>query len=93
MNYRIAWTTQFKKDYKLALRRHKDITLLDQIIMTLAKGESLPVKNRDHELSGFWAGYRECHIQPDWLMIYQYKDDVLVLTLSRTGTHRDLFGL
>lgn len=92
MNYRIAWTTQFKKDYKLAMRRHKDIDLLDRIVKLLARGEALPAKNRDHELTGFWSGYRECHIQPDWLLIYQYKDDVLVLTLSRTGSHSDLLG-
>ncbi len=87
----IVWTTQFKKDYKLAIKRHMRIDLLDDIIRTLAKGESLPEKNRDHSLSGNLIGYRECHIQPDWLLMYKIDDDVLVLTLARTGTHSDLF--
>lgn len=88
----IVWTTQFKKDYKLAMKRHLDIDLLDDIIRALSRGETLPEKNKDHELSGDWAGHRECHIQPDWLLVYRINDDVLVLTLARTGTHSDLFG-
>lgn len=88
----IVWTAQFKKDYKLAMKRHLDIELLDDIIRALSRGETLPQKNKDHSLSGEWAGHRECHIQPDWLLIYRIDDDVLVLTLSRTGTHSDLFG-
>ena len=75
----IVWTNQFKKDYKLAMKRHLDIDLLDNIIRKLASNEELPEKNKDH-----WIGHRECHIQLDWLL--------LVLTLSRTGTHSDLFG-
>lgn len=88
----IVWTTQFKKDYKLAMKRHLDIELLDNIIRALSKGEQLPEKNKDHSLSGDWAGHRECHILPNWLLIYRIEDDVLVLTLARTGTHSDLFG-
>lgn len=88
----IVWTTQFKKDYKLALKRHLNIDLLDDIIRTLSQGKTLPEKNKDHALSGNWAGHRECHIQPDWLLVYHIDDDVLVLTLTRTGTHSDLFG-
>ncbi|MCI5773762.1 MAG: type II toxin-antitoxin system YafQ family toxin [Erysipelotrichaceae bacterium] len=87
----IVWTTKFKKDYKVAMKRHLNIKLLDDIIRALAQGETLPEKNHDHELSGDWAGHRECHIQPDWLLIYRIEDDVLVLTLARTGTHSDLF--
>ncbi len=87
----IIWTTQFKKDYKLMMKRHKNIDLLDNIIRTLAHGDSLPPQYHDHALSGNWAGFRECHIQPDWLLIYQVDDNVLILTLSRTGTHSDLF--
>lgn len=87
----IVWTARFKKDYKLAIKRHMDIELLDDIIRALSHGEKLPEKNKDHELSGDWAGYRECHIQPDWLLIYLTDDDLLVLTLTRTGTHSDLF--
>ncbi len=88
----IVWTTRFKKDYKLAIKRHLDIELLDNIIRALSRGETLPEKNKDHELTGDWTGHRECHIQPDWLLVYRIEDDVLVLTLARTGTHSDLFG-
>ena len=59
---------------------------------TLSRGEPLPEKNKDHTLSGNWSGYRECHIQPDWLLVYCIENDILILTLSRTGTHSDLFG-
>lgn len=92
MKREIVWTGQFKKDYKLAMKRHLDIELLDDIIRKLANGQKLPEKNMDHELSGSWAGHRECHILSDWLLIYRIDGDVLVLTLSRTGTHSDLFG-
>lgn len=92
MNRDIVWTTQFKKDYKLALKRRLNIDLLDDVIRALSRGETLPEKNKDHALSGNWAGHRECHIQPDWLLVYRIEDDVLVLTLTRTGTHSDLFG-
>ena len=92
MNHDIVWTTQFKKDYKLALRRHLNIALLDDIIRMLARGEPLPEKHRDHALTGSWAGHRECHILPDWLLIYRIDGGVLVLTLARTGSHSDLFG-
>lgn len=88
----IVWTNRFKKDYKLAMKRHLDIDLLDNIIRKLASNEELPEKNKDHALTGNWIGHRECHIQPDWLLIYQIENDLLVLTLTRTGTHSDLFG-
>ncbi|MGI6055804.1 MAG: type II toxin-antitoxin system YafQ family toxin [Bilifractor sp.] len=85
-------TTVFKKDYKLAIKRGLPIELLETVIETLAMGNALPPENRDHGLTGSWRGHRECHIQPDWLLIYRIEGDVLVLTLSRTGTHSDLFG-
>lgn len=88
----ILWTNQFKKDYKSAMKRHLEIGLLDHIIRLLANGESLPEKNKDHALTGNWVGYRECHIQPDWLLIYRIENNLLVLTLSRTGSHSDFFG-
>lgn len=91
--YEIKNTTQFKKDYKPAKRRGLDINLLKGIITKLANGEVLAPKHKDHPLSADWVGHRECHIQPDWLLVYRYDNDVLVLTLSRTGTHSDLFGL
>lgn len=88
----IVWTNQFKKDYKLAIKRHLNIDLLDDIVRKLAACEPLPAKNKDHPLTGDWIGHRECHIQPDWLLVYRIENDLLVLTLSRTGTHSDLFG-
>ncbi len=90
--YTVKPTSQFKKDYKLAMKRGLDISLLEDIIAKLALGESLPDKNRDHALSGNWNGYRECHILPDWLLIYKLEDNVLILTLARTGTHSNLFN-
>ena len=90
--YNVKTTTQFKKAYKLAVNRGLKISLLKDVIATLAMGETLPDKNRDHALTGNWIGHRECHILPDWLLIYRIEDDVLVLTLARTGTHSDLFG-
>lgn len=92
MSREIVWTTQFKKDYKLAMKRNMNMDLIDDIIRKLAAGEELEEKNKDHQLTGNWVGHRECHILPDWLLIYRVDDDVLVLTLSRTGTHSDLFG-
>lgn len=89
--YEVRYTTQFKKDYKLAQKRHLPMELLKAVIEKLANGEELPPKNRDHGLTGNWVGFRECHIQPDWLLIYRIEDDVLVLTLASTGTHSDLF--
>ncbi len=85
-------TTQFKRDFKQAIKRGLKIQLLEDVIAILAMGEELPERNRDHALTGDWVGHRECHIQPDWLLIYRIEEDVLVLTLSRTGTHSDLFG-
>lgn len=88
----VVTTTTFKKDYKLAIKRGLNIKLLEDIVAALAMGEPLPEKNMDHPLTGNWSGHRECHIQPDWLLIYRIDGDVLILTLARTGTHSDLFG-
>jgi len=90
--YTVKYTSRFKKDYKLAQRRHLNIQLLKDIISKLAMGEPLPRKNKDHALSGDWFGHRECHICPDWLLIYRIDGNSLVLTLTCTGTHSDLFG-
>ena len=90
--YIVKPTTQFKKDYKLAVKRGLKIDLLKDIIAALAMGEKLSEKNKDHALTGNWVGHRECHILPYWLLIYRIEDDVLVLTLARTGSHSDLFG-
>ena len=90
--YTVKFTNQFKKDYKLAKKRGKRMDLINEAINILADGEALPEKYRDHSLSGNWTGHRECHIQPDWLMVYYFEDDILVLTLARMGTHSDLFS-
>lgn len=90
--YTVKPTTQFKKDFKLVMKRGLKIELLEEVIATLAMGETLPEKHKDHALTGNWIGHRECHILPDWLLVYRVEDGVLVLTLSRTGTHSDLFG-
>ena len=90
--YIVKPTTQFKKDFKLAMKRSMKIELLEEVIAMLATGETLPDKHKDHALTGNWVGHRECHILPDWLLIYRIEDEVLVLTLARTGTHSDLFG-
>ena len=74
------------------MKRGLKINLLENVVAALASGEILPEKYKDHALTGNWAGHRECHIQPDWLLIYRIEDDVLVLSLTRTGTHNDLFG-
>ena len=76
--YTVKYTTCFKKDYKRAIKRGLKIELLEQVVTLLAMGEQLPDKNRDHDLSGDWAGHRECHILPDWLLVYRIEDDVLV---------------
>ena len=88
--YEIAITTQFKKDYKLIKKRGLRLEALVEVVTLLANGQALPEKNRDHALTGNWNGHRECHVAPDWLLIYKVENDMLVLTLTRTGTHNDL---
>lgn len=90
--FTVKFTSAFKKDYKRAIKQGRDINRLDEVITLLASGQPLPEKFRDHKLSGNWADYRECHIQPDWLLIYHIKGSTLVLTLARTGSHCDLFS-
>ncbi len=87
----IVLSSRFKKDLKTASKRGYNLNLLNEIVNMLASKQELPVKNRDHELSGDYSGFRECHIAPDWLLIYRVEDDDLVLYLMRTGTHSDLF--
>lgn len=89
--YNVKPTTRFQKDLKRVAKRGYDISLLTQIVKKLANGEPLPEKNKDHPLSGDYAGCRECHITPDWLLVYEIGDDALILYLTRTGTHSDLF--
>ena len=89
--YSVRPTTKFQKDLKRIAKRGYDISLLTEVIKKLANGERLPEKNKDHALSGDYSGYRECHITPDWLLIYEIDHDELILYLTRTGTHSDLF--
>ena len=89
--YRIAQTNRFKKDLKTVIKRGYNIDLLGSVVDTLARGEVLPEKYKDHSLLGDYKGCRECHITPDWLLIYEIADDELILYLTRTGTHSDLF--
>ena len=91
MKYQIEMSTRFKKDYKLAQKRGYNMSLLKEVIEILASGEHLPEKYLDHPLSGDYRGSRECHIEPDWLLIYRIEKELLVLGLTRTGTHSDLF--
>ncbi|MCM1102877.1 MAG: type II toxin-antitoxin system YafQ family toxin [Clostridium sp.] len=91
MSYTIRPTTRFQKDLKRVQKRGYDITLITAIIKKLANGEQLPQKNCDHNLSGNYSGCRECHIAPDWLLIYEIDNGELILYLTRTGSHSDLF--
>ena len=89
--FKIVSSNRFRKDLKLALRRGYKIELLEEVVNKLAEGMVLEPRYKDHELAGDFKGLRECHITPDWLLIYQVVDNELVLYLSRTGTHSDLF--
>lgn len=89
--YTVKLTSQFKKDYKTAKKRNLNMQALETVVAKLANGEQLEEKYQDHPLSGQWRGHRECHIAPDRLLIYYHNEEVLVLTLVRTGTHSDLF--
>lgn len=93
MKYDIERTSQFKKDYKLAVKRGCNIAELQKVVTLLANGETLPAKYRDHDLTNSrnYKNMRECHIEPDWLLVYKTTESVLVLSLNRTGTHSDLF--
>lgn len=93
MRYTIKQSGKFKKSYKLAKKRGLDISILKDIVTKLANGIQLDEKYKDHALKGNWDGFRECHLQPDWLLIYLLEDDILTLTLVDTGTHADLFKM
>jgi len=89
--YNLKFTSAFKKSYKLMKKRGLDISLLDEVIDSLRQGKPLEEKYRDHGLSGKFQGFRECHIKPDWLLIYLLENDILTLTLIDTGAHSDIF--
>lgn len=91
MKYEVKYTSQFKKDLKLAKKQNRDLDKLFDVINILADGGTLDARYRDHDLSGDYKGTRECHIEPDWLLIYEIRENVLVLMLYRLGTHSELF--
>lgn len=91
MKYEIKFTNQFKKDLKQAKKQNNNLDKLFEVVNILADGGELDARYRDHDLSGNYKGTRECHIEPDWLLIYEIRDEVLVLMLYRLGTHSELF--
>ncbi|MBR6060481.1 MAG: type II toxin-antitoxin system YafQ family toxin [Spirochaetales bacterium] len=91
--YQLYYTNRMKRDVKLMKKRGKNIQKLIDILDKLIMGESLPVKNHDHQLTGNLKDFRECHIEPDWLLMYQISDSELILTATATGSHADLLGM
>lgn len=91
MKYKIKTTNKFQKDLKRIEKRGYNLKHLSDVVKIIASGEALPAKYRDHSLGGNYKSYRECHITPDWLLIYELTEDDMVLYLTRTGTHSDLF--
>ena len=90
--YVIHWSSRVKKDYKKMRRQGKDMTKLDAVITLIATRADLPDALHDHPLTSNWANHRECHIESDWLLVYHIYENNLVLELTRTGSHSDLFG-
>ncbi len=91
MKYEVLFTTKFKKDLKLVQKQGKNLDKLFSVVELLSNDEKLDVKYRDHELTGNFEGFRECHIEPDWLLIYRKNSEQIILYLLRTGSHSDLF--
>lgn len=91
MRYKVKFTSQFKRDLKLAKKQGKDTEKLFEVVERLANGEILEERYRDHDLTGNYKGCRECHIEPDWLLVYEILDDVIVLLLYRLGSHSEIF--
>ncbi len=89
--YKLKFSSAFKKSYKKMKKRNLDISILKDVVETLQQGKTLDKKFKVHELKGNWAGYYECHLKPDWLLIYLIEEDILTLTLINTGSHSDLF--
>ncbi len=90
--YKIVYTNRMKKDAKLMQKRGKDMNKLIKVLALLAEGNPLPAKYKDHQLSGNLSDFRECHIEPDWLLMYQIYDDILIISATATGSHADLLG-
>lgn len=89
----IRFNNRMKRDVKLMKKRGKDISKLEKVLDKLANNEILPEKNKDHQLNGVWKDFRECHIEPDWLLIYRIEEDELILYATATGSHADLFDM
>ncbi len=88
---KLVFTSQFKKDYKRAKRRGLDMSELRTVLESLSNEETLEKRYRDHALVGRYIGFRECHVRPDWLLVYSIDRDALILVAARTGTYSDLF--
>jgi len=88
---KVRYSAKFKNDFKLIQKRGNYINLLQDVIVLLCDEQQLAPKYKDHVLSGNYSGHRECHITPDWLLIYKIEKDILTLSLTRTGSHSDLF--
>lgn len=91
MMYEVKFTSAFKKSYKLMKKRGLDMSALDDVVDALRQGKTLDEKHHDHALTGNFVGFRECHIKPDWLLIYLIENNILTLTLVDTGSHSDIF--
>ena len=92
MKYTIYFSNQFKRSYKRCLKRGYDKALFEKVVTILSETGTLPANYRPHKLTGQWKGLWECHIQPDWLLIWEQRDNELILILTDIGTHTDLFG-
>lgn len=88
---KIRFSSKFKKDFKIIVKRGYDVSLFEEVLFLLREEKTLPEKYNDHALKGDYIGHRECHITPDWLLIYKKENDMITLSLTRTGSHSDLF--
>ena len=88
---KVRYSSKFKKDFKVIIKRGYNISLFEEVLNLLREEKTLPEKYNDHSLKGDYLGHRECHITPDWLLIYRINNNELILSLTRTGTHSDLF--
>jgi len=89
--YQLEQTGKFKRDIKLVKKRGLDMRLLDEVVTQLVEKGTLPQKNKPQKLTGKYKGFWECHVQPDWLLVWEQEDTIRLITLVRTGTHSDLF--
>ena len=91
--YKVEFTTRMKRDIKKMKKRGKDLSKLESVLKLLVTGEPLPKKYQDHQLTENFRDFRECHIEPDWLLIYRIYEDILILSATATGSHADLFKM